>query len=76
MPAVGRLWPSDDDQDVGGVDDDDDDQDVGGVDDDDHDQDVGDVDDYDDHAVRDGYDEDNFLLHLLSGETLIAALWR
>ena len=40
------------------------------------DQDVGDVDDDHDHAVRDGDDEDNFLLHLLSGETLIAALWR
>ena len=51
------------------------DQDVGEVDDD-HDQDVGDVDDYHDHAIGDGDEEDNFLLQSLSGETLIAALWR
>ena len=40
------------------------------------DQDVGDVDDYHDHAIGDGDEEDNFLLQPLSGETLIAALWR
>ena len=61
------------DQDVGDVDHD---QDVGDVDDVDHDQDVGDVDDFHDHAVGDVDEEDNFLLRLLSGKTLIGALWR